>query len=120
MNEVGMRSDVQSVLAQMKLLRAQAESGLEQGAGIRESERAAAPVTAPNESFAAMLKNAADGVNELQQQSSDLSSRFARGDSNDLVGVMVASQKANVAFQGLVHTRNQLVNAYQEIMNMAI
>lgn len=115
MNEVGMRSDVQSVLAQMKLMRAQVEAGIEQTAGPAENV-----VKAPTESFASMLKGAADGVNGLQQQSSDLSSRFVRGESNDLVGVMIASQKANVAFQGLVHTRNQLVNAYQEIMNMAI
>ncbi len=115
MNDVGMRADVQSVLAQMRLLRAQAESGLA-GPDAAGDVNAAAP----KESFATMLEAAANGVNELQVQSSALSSAFARGESNDLVSVMIASQKANVAFQGLVHTRNQLVNAYQEIMNMAI
>lgn len=119
MNEVGMRSDVQSVLAQMKLLRAQAEAGIQQAPDVRETERVT-PTASSGDDFSTLLQTAVGGVNELQQQSSELSSRFARGESNDLVGVMVASQKANVAFQGLVHTRNQLVNAYQEIMNMAI
>ncbi len=111
MSEVNLRSDVQSVLAQMKLLQAQAQSGLE---STRVDE------SGPGESFATMLKSATDSVNSLQQASSELSTRFATGASNDLVGVMIASQKASVAFQGLVHTRNQLVNAYQEIMKMGM
>lgn len=119
MNEVGMRGDVQSVLAQMKMLRAQAEAGLE--LATRSDTAPGGPAAVgPEHSFATMLKTATDGVNALQQQASDLSTRFVRGESNDLVGVMIAGQKADVAFQGLVQTRNQLVNAYQEIMNMAI
>lgn len=114
MSEVGMRSDVQSVLAQMKLMRAQAEAGLE--APRTEETRPGAAT----DSFATMLKTATDSVNALQQQSGTLSSQFVKGETNDLVGVMIASQKANVAFQGLVHTRNQLVNAYQEIMKMGM
>ena len=115
MSEVGMRSDVQSVLAQMKLLRAQAEAGIGQQPRIDETAPGAGPP-----GFAAMLKSATDSVNALQQQSGDLSTRFVTGESNDLVSVMIASQKANVAFQGLVHTRNHMINAYQEIMKMAI
>lgn len=115
MSEVGMRSDVQGVLAQMKMMRAQAEAGLE----ATPAQDTGKP-GAPNESFATTLKTATDTVNQLQEQSGALSAQFVRGETNDLVGVMVASQKANVAFQGLVHTRNHLVKAYQEIMNMTI
>jgi flagellar hook-basal body complex protein FliE len=115
MSEVGMRSDVQGVLAQMKLLRAQAQAGIE----TNPAQDVGKP-GAPTESFATTLKSAASAVNELQQQSGALSTQFVRGETNDLVGVMVASQKANVAFQGLVHTRNHLVKAYQDIMNMTI
>jgi flagellar hook-basal body complex protein FliE len=115
MSEVGIRSDVQSVLAQMKLMRAQAEAGIQQTPQVDE-----AGPGAPNGSFATMLKTATDSVNALQEQSSALTTQFVRGDSNDLVGAMIAGQKATVAFQGLVHTRNQLINAYQEIMKMAI
>jgi|TARA_Y100001933_G_scaffold229392_1_gene245683 flagellar hook-basal body complex protein FliE len=113
-SEIGMRSDVQSVLAQMKLLQAQAQAELRPP--VEETTK---PGPA-SDSFATLLRSATDSVNELQQASGDLSTRFAKGETSDLVSVMVASQKASVAFQGLVHTRNQLVNAYQEIMNMAI
>ena len=114
MSEIGMRSDVQSVLAQMKLLQAQAQ------AELRPPVDETTKTGAPTESFATMLKSATDSVNELQKASGDLSTSFVKGETSDLVSVMIASQKASVAFQGLVHTRNQLVNAYQEIMNMAI
>ena len=37
-----------------------------------------------------------------------------------LVKAMIASQKANVAFQATVQVRNKVVSAYQDIMNMPI
>ena len=114
MSEINLRADVQSVLAQMKLLQAQAQAGLE-APRIDESKP-----TSPTENFATLLKSATDSVNALQQASGALSTQFAKGETNDLVSVMIASQKSSVAFQGLVHTRNQLVNAYQEIMKMGM
>ncbi|MCL4171007.1 UNVERIFIED_CONTAM: hypothetical protein GTU68_029682 [Idotea baltica] len=45
---------------------------------------------------------------------------YVSGESTDLVGTMVASQKANLGFQALVATRNRVVSAYQDIMNMPI
>jgi len=113
-SEIGdVRSDVQSVLAQMKVLQAQA--------GLKPpSTDEAAAVDRPNESFASMLKTATDSVNELQKASGAAQSAFVTGQSDDLVGVMIAGQKSSVAFQGLMHTRNHLVRAYQDIMNMTI
>lgn len=115
MSNVNFRPDVQNVLAQMRLMQAQATQGLE----ARPADDVA-KTEASSENFATMLKTATDRVNELQNESGDLSSALVRGEHNDLVSVMVASQKASVAFQGLVHTRNQLVSAYQEIMKMTI
>ena len=45
---------------------------------------------------------------------------FSRGEHTDLVRVMVAAQKSNVAFQALTQVRNRVVSAYQDIMNMPI
>ncbi|MFW6093469.1 MAG: flagellar hook-basal body complex protein FliE [Pseudomonadota bacterium] len=116
MSDVGMRADVQSVLAQMRVLQAQAQQGTDTAdvAGVGNQD------AKPKSEFAAQLEAAAGRVNELQNQSGELSSAFVRGETDDLVSVMIAGQKAKVAFQGLVHTRNQLVNAYQEIMKMTI
>jgi flagellar hook-basal body complex protein FliE len=43
------------------------------------------------------------------------------GDPNvNLVDVMIASQKASVAFEATVQVRNKMVEAYQEVMRMSI
>jgi flagellar hook-basal body complex protein FliE len=38
----------------------------------------------------------------------------------DITDVMVASQKASVAFQATVQVRNKVIEAYKDVMNMAI
>ncbi|MDX1561428.1 MAG: flagellar hook-basal body complex protein FliE [Gammaproteobacteria bacterium] len=51
----------------------------------------------------------------------DIAEAFERGDPNiALPDVMIALQKASLAFQAMTEVRNQLVNAYQEVMNMPI
>jgi len=36
----------------------------------------------------------------------------------NLAEVMVASQKADVSFKGMLQVRNKLVEAYKDVMNM--
>lgn len=71
--------------------------------------------------FATLMKNAINQVNETQQSASALRTGFEMGDPNiNLVDVMIASQKSSVAFEATVQVRNKLVEAYQEVMRMAI
>ncbi len=94
-------------------LRAAAKAA--QGVGVQEQQ---APQGAD---FSNMLKNAIDHVNESQQHSSALKQSFELGEGGvDIAQVMVASQKAKVEFQLMLNVRNQLVNAYKDIMNMQI
>lgn len=116
------QTDIQQVLQQMRALRAQAQAG----AGIVQAPQAdvaSQPVNAAREttpSFPTMMRNAIDSVNHLQRTSSKTSTDFLAGRHNDLVKVMVDSQKSSVGFQGLLQARNRLVSAYQDIMNMPI
>lgn len=105
-------TQIDQVLQQMRVLAASA--GLEQqGSGQQ-------PGTA-QPSFAAMLRQSMDKVNEYQQTSGELTTRFEKGDPDtDLVDVMVAKQKASVAFEATMQVRNRLVSAYQDIMNMQV
>ncbi|MBK1690689.1 flagellar hook-basal body complex protein FliE [Ectothiorhodospira mobilis] len=104
-------TQIDQVLQQMRVLAASA--GLEQGAG--QQQGTAQP------SFAAMLRQSMDKVNEYQQTSGELTTRFEKGDPDtDLVDVMVAKQKASVAFEATMQVRNRLVSAYQDIMNMQV
>lgn len=72
-------------------------------------------------SFADMLGQAVNKVNETQQASNQLANAFEMGQSGvDLTDVMIASQKASVSFQAMTQVRNKLVQAYQDIMQMPV
>lgn len=71
--------------------------------------------------FSAVFKNALADVNNLQQNSDQLKGQYEMGAADVSVGeVMVAAQKANLAFEATVRVRNELVKAYKEIMDTAI
>lgn len=71
--------------------------------------------------FAAALKSSLNRVNSSQVHAENMGKRFVLGDDSvNLSDVMIAGQKANIAFQATVQVRNKLVSAYQEIMNMPV
>ncbi|CAB0151056.1 Flagellar hook-basal body complex protein FliE [Pseudidiomarina piscicola] len=74
-----------------------------------------------NQGFAAELKQSVEKINELQQTSGAKTTAFQLGDPNvSLSEVMVAKQKAGLAFDMGVQMRNKLVGAYKEIMSMQV
>jgi flagellar hook-basal body complex protein FliE len=83
-----------------------------------EPEPGAAPADGD---FSTLLKQSVDQVNAMQQEASKLSSAFSAGDpSVDVTEVMIALQKAGVAFQAMTEVRNRLVSAYQDVMSMPV
>ena len=71
--------------------------------------------------FGDLLKNSLDAVNEAQQTSRDFKVGFETGTGDaSLVEVMIASQKADIAFRAVTEVRNKLITAYQDIMNMPV
>ncbi len=70
--------------------------------------------------FGALLKGLIDQVNDQQQYSGSMKEAYQLGTERDLAQVMLASQKADVAFNAMTQIRNRLVDAYQEIMRMPI
>jgi flagellar hook-basal body complex protein FliE len=103
--------DVNSVLAQIRTLSAQA-----QGTTARPQ-----PAQAGQNGFGTLVGKSIDQVNNTQQQAARLQNQFEMGDpSVDLSSVMLATSKAQVSFRAMVEVRNRLVNAYQEIMNMPL
>ena len=59
-------------------------------------------------------------VSKLQAQSGAVSEAFERGDLTDIAQVMIARQKASVAFEATLQVRNKLLGAYRDIMNMGM
>lgn len=71
--------------------------------------------------FGELMTQALGKVNEVQKTSSSMADAYERGVAGvDITDVMIASQKASVAFQATVQVRNKLIDAYRDIMNMPI
>lgn len=79
------------------------------------------PAGQVNSNFGNLLTRAINAVNQQQMEAGQLANQVESGDGGvSLVKAMIASQKANVAFQATVQVRNRVVSAYQDIMNMPI
>lgn len=74
----------------------------------------------PAAEFQSVFGRALDQVSALGHASSAAKSGYLKGEGVSLVDAMVASSKADVAFQATTQVRNRLVSAYEDIMNMPI
>jgi flagellar hook-basal body complex protein FliE len=77
-------------------------------------------VEASSTSFGQTLTDAVRTVNAQQTKASDLSAAYERGDTNDIVQVMLERQKASIGFEATLQVRNKLLSAYRDIMNMPV
>jgi flagellar hook-basal body complex protein FliE len=78
-------------------------------------------VAAPKTDFSALLQQTMSEVNNLQNDAVTLKDSYETGNSGiDLPEVMIATQKASLAFEAVTEVRNRVLNAYQEIMNMQV
>jgi flagellar hook-basal body complex protein FliE len=101
--------EISQVLAQMRIVSAQAGGGVAQ------------PAEAAQSSFQDLLKRSIDSVNETQQTANTLRTSFEQGrEGVDLAEVMIAAQKSSLSFQAMVEVRNKLVEAYKDVMNMPV
>ncbi len=111
------RVDISMVLNEMRALKARAQ-GFEPATAAKDIGPDAVQRGAQ---FQQLLTDAVDKVNALQKESGSLSTAYDTGDPNvTLTQVVVASEKAGVAFEAMSEVRNRLVNAYEDIMNMPI
>lgn len=70
------------------------------------------------EGFGAVLKSALAQVNQLSGGAEQQVGNLLQGGNADVSQVMVAVEKADVAFQLMMQVRNKIVNAYQDIEKM--
>lgn len=68
--------------------------------------------------FGDLLKNAVAGVDDLEQQASTAVTGLLSGDGVDIHTAMIATQKADMAFELALAVRNKAVAAYQQVMAM--
>ncbi len=71
-------------------------------------------------SFVDVLKQNMEQVNNLQREAEQAIEDVAAGRRNDIDAVLLAKQKADIAFQTLLQVRNKLVDAYEEIKQLRV
>ena len=108
MNEI----DTSQLLTQMRAMAAAAQG---------QAASPAQPPATESGDFSSLLVKSINSVNEVQQEAGKLGDSFVMGDPNvSLAEVMIAKQKAGIAFEATLQVRNKLVGAYKEIMAMQV
>lgn len=101
--------EINSVLAQMRAMSAQASSSVVETKPTSSSD------------FSSVLSQSIEAVNKTQKEAGALSTAFTKGETDaSLAEVMVSLQKANLSFQTVLQTRNKLVDAYKDVMRMTM
>jgi flagellar hook-basal body complex protein FliE len=80
----------------------------------------AAPGAGAGPSFKDVLMRNLEQVNQLQQDAERQIADLASGKTNDYAHVMLAKQKADLAFQMLLKVQNKMLEAYSEIKQINV
>ncbi|MFN3166333.1 MAG: flagellar hook-basal body complex protein FliE [Phycisphaeraceae bacterium] len=91
--------------------------GLTPGQGV-SMERAQKPVEGPG--FKQVLMQNIQEVNRLQAEAETAITDLQTGARNDPGSVMIAKQKADIAFEMLLQVRNKLMDAYEEVKQIRV
>lgn len=70
--------------------------------------------------FTAAIQSALQQVSAQQAKASAGSEAYERGETHDIVSVMIERQKASLGFEMTLQVRNKLLTAYRDIMNMPV
>jgi flagellar hook-basal body complex protein FliE len=68
--------------------------------------------------FSGVLSNVLQQVNQLNSGAEQQIGSMLQGGNADVSSVMIAVEKADVAFQLMMQVRNKIVSAYQDIEKM--
>ena len=72
----------------------------------------------PGGGFSGVLTNVLQQVNQLNGGAEQQIGSLLKGGNADMSSVMIAVEKADVAFQLMMQVRNKIVSAYQDIEKM--
>lgn len=71
-------------------------------------------------SFKDVLMKNIEQVNQLQQDADMAIEDLVTGKRDDMDAVMIAKQKADLAFQTLLQVRNKMMDAYEEVKQIRV
>lgn len=70
--------------------------------------------------FKDVLKQQLTEVNELQRDAKEAVEDLAAGRRDDVESVIIATEKADVAFKMLLQVRNKVMDAYEEVKQIRV
>lgn len=73
-----------------------------------------------NVSFASLLKNAIEEVNEVENIADSKAEMLAQGNVDDLHDVMLSAQKAKITVEASVQVQQKVIDIYNEMMRMQV
>jgi len=68
--------------------------------------------------FQSVLSSAIDSIQSLQNDAAGSVQKFLSGENEEIHTTVLATQKAELAFELGMQIRNKVVDAYQEVMKM--
>jgi flagellar hook-basal body complex protein FliE len=68
--------------------------------------------------FGKILSDAVNAVEQHRVQAEEATNRFLSGETEEIHNLILAGQRAEIAFEAFVQVRNKVVQAYQEVMRM--
>lgn len=84
---------------------------------LPESIAPAGSASQPGE-FQKVLSSAIESIQSQQNTASDAVQKFLSGENEELHTTILATQRAELAFELGLQVRNKVVDAYQEVMKM--
>jgi len=87
--------------------------------GLHSTRTTTKPQTAMQQ-VSQTFQEALDALSQSQQNSDELMQKLAMGEDVELHQVMIAAEQTDVNFRVAVAIRDKLVEAYREIMRMAV
>jgi flagellar hook-basal body complex protein FliE len=90
------------------------------GGGTGAAPVPAAPNIASPVAFADLLNQGLHQASAMQGDATAQMNAYETGAQTDIAAVMLARQKASVAFEATLGVRNKLLSAYSDIMNMPL
>jgi flagellar hook-basal body complex protein FliE len=79
-----------------------------------------AGTTDSSDAFSSILKNTIGSIQSAQNSADSAVQQFLTGENDDLHTTVLATQRADMAFELGLQVRNKVVSAYQEIMKMQL
>jgi flagellar hook-basal body complex protein FliE len=81
---------------------------------------APAGATSSSDAFSGILKDTIGSLQSLQNNADSAVQQFLTGENDDLHTTVLATQRAELAFELGLQVRNKVISAYQEVMKMQL